>query len=33
LNLPASKVNVILEELEKHLTFLFRDDQGEVTWV
>jgi len=32
LNLPVSRVNVILEELEKHLTFLFRNEQGEVTW-
>jgi len=32
LNLPVSRVNVILEELEKHLTFLFRNDQGAVIW-
>ena len=32
LNLPVSRVNVILEELEKHLTFLFRNERGEVTW-
>jgi hypothetical protein len=32
LNLPVSRVNVILEELEKHLTFLFRNEQGEVIW-
>ncbi len=32
LNLPVSRVNVILEELEKHLTFLFRNEQGAVTW-
>ena len=32
LNLPVSRVNLILEELEKHLTFLFRNKQGAVTW-
>ena len=32
LNLPLSRMNVILEELEKHLTFLFRNEQGAVTW-
>lgn len=32
LNLPVSRVNVILEELERHLTFLFRNEQGAVTW-
>jgi hypothetical protein len=32
LNLPVSRVKVILEELEKHLTFLFRNEQGAVIW-
>ena len=32
LNLPVSRVKVILEEMEKHLTFLFRNEQGAVTW-
>ena len=32
LNLPVSRVNTILEELEKHLTFLFRNEQGAVIW-
>jgi hypothetical protein len=33
LTLPVSQVNVILEELEKHPNFLFRNEQGAVTWV
>ena len=32
LDLPVSRVVLILEELEKHLTFLFRNKQGAVTW-
>jgi hypothetical protein len=32
LNLSVSRVNVILDELEKHLTFLFRNEQGAVAW-
>lgn len=32
LNLPVSRMNTILEELEKHLTFLFRNEQGSVIW-
>ena len=32
LNLPVSRLNAILEELENHLTFLFRNEQGEVSW-
>ena len=32
LNLPVDQVNEILEELEKHKTFLFRNKQGEVIW-
>ena len=32
LKLPVSRVVIILEELEKQLTFLFRNRQGAVTW-
>jgi hypothetical protein len=32
LNLPVARVNSILEELEKNLTFLFRNPQGAVIW-
>jgi hypothetical protein len=32
LNLPLDRVTAILDELEKHLTFLFRNEQGAVTW-
>ena len=32
LNLPVARVNTILDELEKHLTFLFRNGQGAVAW-
>src|SRR5271157_456683 len=32
LNLPVDRVNIILEDLEKHLTFLFRNEQGAVAW-
>lgn len=32
LNLPVSRVNVILDELEERLTFLFRNEQGAVIW-
>ena len=32
LNLPVDRVNKILEELEKRLTFLFRNEQGAVIW-
>jgi len=32
LNLPVNQVNEILEELEKRLTFLFRNEQGAVIW-
>ncbi len=32
LNLPVDRVNAILDELEKHLTFLFRNGQGAVAW-
>ena len=32
LDLSAERVRVILDDLERHLTFLFRNDRGEVTW-
>jgi hypothetical protein len=32
LDLPLDRVKTILSELEKRLTFLFRNDQGAVTW-
>ena len=32
LGLPQGKVVLILGDLEKHMTFLFRNGQGEVTW-
>jgi hypothetical protein len=32
LNLPLVRVNAILDDLEKHLTFVFRNPQGEVVW-
>ncbi len=32
LNLPVDQVNEILKELEKRLTFLFRNEQGAVIW-
>ena len=32
LSLPLEQVNEILEELEKRLTFLFRNEQGAVLW-
>jgi hypothetical protein len=32
LNLPVECVNIILEDLEKHLTFLFRNEQGAAAW-
>ena len=32
LNLPLSKTIEILDELEKNLFFLVRNEQGEVTW-
>ena len=32
LSLPTDRVGVILDELEQHLTFLFRNSQGEVEW-
>ncbi len=32
LNLPIAQVKNILDDLEKHMTFLFRNEQGAVTW-
>ena len=32
LDLAPPRVSSILDDLEKHLTFLFRNAQGEVTW-
>jgi hypothetical protein len=32
LGLPLDRVSLILDELEKHLTFLFRDTAGAVAW-
>jgi hypothetical protein len=32
LNLPLVRVNTILEDLERHMTFLFRNESGAVTW-
>ena len=32
LDLPLSRVNAILDELEKRLTFLFRNEERSVVW-
>ncbi len=32
LNLPPARVNTILEDLERHMTFLYRNEEGAVTW-
>jgi hypothetical protein len=32
LNLPLPRVKTILEDLERHMTFLFRNEDGAVTW-
>jgi len=32
LSLPLAQVTGILEELEKHMTFLFRNEAGAVAW-
>ena len=32
LNLPVPDVTEILDELEQHMTFLFRNEQGDVAW-
>lgn len=31
-SLPIDRVNAILDDLEKHMTFLFRNREGEVVW-
>ena len=32
LNLPFVQVQAILDDLERHMTFLFRNEDGEVAW-
>ncbi len=32
LNMPRERVVFLLEDLEKHMTFLFRNSEGAVTW-
>ena len=32
LDLPPARLSAILDDLETHLTFLFRNPQGEVEW-
>jgi len=32
LNLPLPRVKTILEDLERHMTFVFRNEDGAVTW-
>ncbi len=32
LNLKVTRTKIILDELEKHMTFLFRNEQGAVAW-
>ena len=32
LSLPLAQVTGILDELEKHMTFLFRNEEGAVAW-
>jgi len=32
LNLKVAQTKIILDELEKHMTFLFRNEQGDVAW-
>ena len=32
LRLSVERVNAILDELEKHMTFVFRNEQGAVAW-
>jgi hypothetical protein len=32
LDLPLERVREILQELEQHLTFLYRNEKGEVLW-
>jgi hypothetical protein len=32
LDLPPDRLSIILDDLETHMTFLFRNPQGEVEW-
>jgi len=32
LSMPADRINTILDDLETHMTFLYRNDRGEVVW-
>jgi len=32
LNLPVDQVNTILDDLETHMTFLFKNEHSEVVW-
>jgi hypothetical protein len=32
LHMPVSQVAAILDDLERHMTFLFRNEQGAVVW-
>ena len=32
LSLPLARVGALLDELEEHMTFLFRNDEGAVAW-
>jgi hypothetical protein len=32
LSLPETRIVTLLDDLEKHMTFLFRNSQGEVAW-
>ena len=32
LDLPVERVRGVLDDLERHLTFLFRNERGEVSW-
>jgi hypothetical protein len=32
LNLPVAQVKTILDQLERHMVFLFRNEQGAVAW-
>ena len=32
LGLPLTRVTDILDELERHMTFLFRNEEGDVAW-
>jgi hypothetical protein len=32
LNIPVDRVRAILDDLESHMTFIFRDPQGAIAW-